>query len=201
MTTLFTYTRDVVTGVPYFAVVADETGAEYVWPRDVEPWFPDLESRLEFIMFEDEPDPTTAEGWLTLATRNLGSQVEVDPAYDDASNPKQAARLAQTYLNATLAEADAQPPAGNPTLSGVSDAFDQVAQDYPGFGDSDETLGDEDGAMENLVLMALGPIDPEGPNGWILRAMDGEPREGDENEYVHFPGTMSPEPESEEASE
>jgi hypothetical protein len=46
-------------------------------------------------------------------------------------------------------------------------------------------------AMENFVMMALGPIDPDGPNGWILRAQDGNPQPGDEDEYVHFTGEQT----------
>jgi hypothetical protein len=181
MTTLFTYARDAETANPLLAAVATDDGAEYVWPKGVEPWF-DFEERKEFLLAPDE-EPATATDWLSVAIRNLGDFIYTDVPYDDASNPDQAKRIAAKYLNTVYQQPD-------PTTNAAPDAFDQVAQDYPGFGDSDETFGDEEGSMENLVLMALGPIDPDGPNGWIQRAMDGAPAPGDENEYVHFPGTI-----------
>jgi hypothetical protein len=192
MATLFTYARDAETDNPYLAVVADDNGASYVWPKGEEPWF-DFETRQPFIQ-GNSPDPEDAEGWLSLASSGLGDFIILDPPFDDATSPAQAQKLAQTYLNATFEE----PAPESPTLSGVPDAYDQIAQDYPGFGDDEAALGNEEGSMENLVLMALGPIDPDGPNGWIQRAMDGNPQEGDEDEYVHFPGTIVPEDDDEE---
>jgi hypothetical protein len=191
MTILFTYARDVTTDRPYFGIVADDTSADYVWPKGADPWF-DAQDRLEYLLLPDEEEPEAAADWLALASRNLGAQIETDPPFDDASNLAQAKRLAQRYLDALYDDEDTVPPAGNSSLSGVPDGFDQVAQDYNGFGDSDETLLFNPNATTNAVLMALGPIDPDGPNGWILRAMDGAPAEGDENEYVHFSNTMSP---------
>jgi hypothetical protein len=85
-------------------------------------------------------------------------------------------------------------------LLDAGDAYEQVAADYPEMGD-EATIFSNPEAVANFVAMTLGPIDPEGPNGWILRAMDGNPREGDENEYVHFPGTMVPSTDDEEVSE
>ncbi|GAB3821883.1 hypothetical protein GCM10028820_31370 [Tessaracoccus terricola] len=42
--------------------------------------------------------------------------------------------------------------------------------------------GDIDDPQQMLTLVAsmLGPIDPNGPNGWILKAMDGEPYDKDD---------------------
>jgi hypothetical protein len=41
--------------------------------------------------------------------------------------------------------------------------------------------------MENYVMLLMGPVEPDGGNDWVFRAVDGEPREGDEDEYVHLP--------------
>lgn len=197
MTTLFTYARDVESDNPYFAIIADDNGASYVWPKGEEPWF-DFETRQPALEYgPDDPDPTDAAGWLEFASRHLGDGIEIDPPFEDASSPAQAKKFAQTYLNATF-----EPPqADDGVLSGAPDAYDQVAQDYPDFGDNEAEMGNAEGSMENLVLMALGPIDPDGPNGWIQRAMDGTPQEGDEDEYVHFPGTIVPEDDEDEETE
>lgn len=197
MTTLFTYVRSDETDAPLYGIVATDTGAEYVFPKGVEPWL-NLDDRLDFILGRDEDEPDDAQGWLDLASRNLGSQAVLDAPYDDASSPAQAKRMMSGYLDKAAAVSTS-----SPLMQDAAVAFEQVAADYPGFGDSDESLIENPEALDNMVLMALGPIDPEGPNGWILRAMDGEPREGDEDEWVHFPGTIEPsdDGETEEASE
>lgn len=194
MTALFTFARDSESLAPYFAVVADDKGADYVWPPDVEPWF-DAETRFEYLLAGGD-EPTDVQGWLNLATTNLGSEVTTDPPFDDASSIAAAKKMASDYLKAAPS---AQVTQTSPVLAQASEAYDQAAADYPELGD-DGTAYSNPEALDNLVLMALGPIDPDGPNGWILRAMDGNPREGDENEYVHFPGMIDSDS-SEEASE
>lgn len=186
MAALVTYVRDIDTDAPLFAVVADKAKAEYVWPKGVEPWFT-LEQRLPFIMFPSEDDPTDPEGWIALATRHTGESNQADVPFE-ANNLAQAKSMAAAYLKAS--SAGEQRAERSPALVNVEESFYQVSSDYPGFGDSDESLVQDTQAVDNLVLMALGPIDPEGPNGWILRAQDGNPRPGDETEFVHFPGTI-----------
>lgn len=160
--------------MPFFAVIADDEGADYLFPDDVKPFLD--EERLQRLA-QAAGTPANAGEWLALATYNVGHDVvfdepvelELDDAVDEAEE--------------TLK--DFVPLTGDEDLlSRASDAFDEVAQDYPGFMENDEGTTPE--AMTNFVLMALGPIDSDGPNGWVLRALDGTPAEGDEDAYVSF---------------
>lgn len=172
---LLTYARDPESGTPLFAVIADDQGAEYLWPDDVEPWFDD--DRVQQLAQGAATPPATASEWLALATYNVGQDIafsepvelELDAAVDDAEE------TLKDFVAHDGSEA---------LLSRTSSAFDEVGQDYPGFMESDETTTPE--AMANFVMMALGPIDPDGPNGWLLRAQDGTPAEGDEDAFVVF---------------
>lgn len=183
---LLAYARDADDKSPVFAIIADDEGADYIWPEGVEPWLP--EDRAEFLA-GDNP-PTDAEGWLELASSNLGIGIIVTEP-EEIDDVGDAVDMAEAELGA----ADEDLGDTTPFQASVAEAFDQVSQDYPGAFEADdegdpESLSAE--AMDNMVLMALGPIDPDGPNGWILRAMDGNPDPEDENEYVHIPGETDP---------
>lgn len=180
---LLTYARDAETGDLLFGIVADEEGADYVFPEDGE-WF-ESERRIEMLV-NVQGEPTTQDGWLTLATTNLGPNVLVDEPtpFDSIEDAVDAAQelVSGIDINEGISPA--------PEMAASSAAFDQVSQDYPGFLEDEENVDPQ--AMDNFVMMMLGPIDPEGPNGWILRAVDGEPREGDDEQFVHIPGTPLP---------
>lgn len=178
--TLLTFARD-ETERALFAVVVDSGKVTYVWPKGAEPWFSD--DRPAELAAALEVQPEDDETWMQVATTHLGPEVTTDVPDDGLSGDAEAIQAARDYL-------DGQPPEGVPSslLDQASDNYDQVASDYPGFMEDEENI--DDAALTNLVLMNLGPIDPEGPNGWVLRAQDGEPREGDENGYLHWPGVV-----------
>lgn len=160
--------------MPLFAVVADDQGADYLWPEGVEPYLD--EERLKLIA-QVTGTPANAAEWLSLATYNVGQDIIFDAAVemelDDAVDA--AEETLEAFVPLTGDEG---------LLERAADAFDEVAQDYPGFMENDEGTTPE--AMMNFVMMTLGPIDPDGPNGWLLRAQDGAPVEGDEDAYVSF---------------
>lgn len=193
---LLTYARDAESGTVLFAIIADDEGADYAWPEEVDPWF-QAEERLASLSKATGQQPSNASEWLDLASYHLGQNVTVDKPVevDDIED-------ALDQVEGVLA--DVEPPSFDPALQMASEAFDQVSGDYSGFSEDVSESGDFDidpQAMDNFVMMMLGPIDPEGPNGWILRAMDGEPREGDEEQFVHIPGTPAPGAELEERAE
>lgn len=177
---------DEKTDVPLLAAVSDDASAEYVWPKDQEPWF-DEDDRLKMLVdrVADGSEPTTAQGWVDLAVMNLGfSRIGEPVEFPSVSKAKVEARKilddsgAQAISTDRLAQLDA-----------VSDAYDEVIRDYPQFDlHGVESLDpDQLDAMQQFVLLMLGPIDPDGPNGWFLRAATGEePRPGDENGYLSF---------------
>lgn len=188
---LLTYVRSEDGVTPIFAVVADDEGADYLFPEDSEAWLD--ESRLQNLIEMRDGAPTDEAGWMEMATANLGRSVIDEPVQvDDIDDAISQAE--QALSEVTLDDADL------PRTMAASDAFDQVSQDYPGFMESDDETSPE--AIENFVMLQLGPIDPDGENGWLLRAQDGNPAPGDENAYVHFPGQPpddTPDDESTEA--
>lgn len=170
--TLLTFARN-PDETAFVGVVVDSGKVDYLWPSGSEPRFSSKD--------RPAPDAPSDEELLTLVTADLGT---VDRPMDDFPSRDEAAGFAQEYL-------DTQPVAPHPLTANADDAFGQIAQDYSGFDD----LLTEDGegedldpsAMDNYVMLLMGPIDPEGENGWVFRAVDGEPREGDEDEYLHLP--------------
>ena len=189
MPTLLTYVRD-ETGQIFVSVIADDQGVDYLFPENVEPWLD--EQRVKDLAERLGVQPDNAKDWMDLATSNLGDNALADAPLD-MPNVEEAVTQADQEMGEY-----SYPDDNTGLLQSASDSFDQVAQDYPDFLDDGETAPPE--AMDNFVLMALGPIDPDGPNGWILRAQDGNPEPGDENEYIHWPGEQV-EPVEQEAAE
>jgi len=179
--TLMTYVRDADERA-LFAVVVDGDDVTYVWPKAVAPWFD--ETRTERLAETLETPPEDEAGWLDLATSRLGSGVVIDHAYDDFNSSAKAVKTAQKVLDEPYKDPETVVVPNSGRAVAASDAFDQISQDYPGFAEDEDSFTPE--AMLNYVQLVLGPIDPEGPNGWLIRAADGEPREGDEDEYVHW---------------
>jgi hypothetical protein len=173
--TLLTFVRD-PDEYAFVGVVVDSQRATYLWPAETNPRFnPD-----------DRPAPTGSsdEEVIAQATTGLGT---ADVPFDDFTSAEEATTFGQEYL-------DAQDEPVHPLLFNAADTFDQISEDYPSLSDTDleGAEADEDpAALDNYVMMLMGPIDPEGENGWVFRAVDGEPREGDEEQYLHLP-TLPP---------
>jgi hypothetical protein len=180
--TLLTYVRD-ETGQVFVSVIADDQGVDYLFPDNVEPWLD--EQRVKDLAEAVGAHPANAKDWTDLATANLGDNALADAPLE-MPNVEEAVNQADQEMGEY-----SYPDTNAGLLQSASDSFDQVSQDYPDFLDDGETFTPE--AMNNFVTMMLGPIDPDGPNGWILRAQDGNPEPGDENEYVHFPGEVDEE--------
>jgi hypothetical protein len=76
-------------------------------------------------------------------------------------------------------------------LAIASDDMDQVFHDYP---ELYEQLASDDpdqeitaSGMIELVFAALGSVDPNGPNAWLLDYMDGQTAEGVVGDLVFDP--------------
>jgi hypothetical protein len=158
-----------------FAIVADDTHAQYIWRDPEEAWFDD-DRVLDFL--GEQPAPTDATGWADVASLHLGNVV-----FGDEEVPGEDAL---TYAQTELLERP-QPGLSPYPSSRAANAYDQVSRDYPRLGEDDVEGGDADPrATLQWALMTLGPIDPNGPNAWILRAADGNPQPGDEAEFIHW---------------
>jgi hypothetical protein len=173
--TLLGFVRRSDDDVPLFGVIADDSGARYVFPPGVEPKLD--EERVQAVAEAMGAEPQSERDWYDIASSNLGLGLLVDDPMDDIEDP-------DDFANEYLHELYSEPVVPSPLMQNAASAFEQISRDYPDFADDPQSVPEE--AMTNYVLNALGPIDPEGPNGWILRAVDGNPRDGDENEYVHF---------------
>lgn len=184
MTALSRVVQDTETGQPVVGIIADDASARYVWPDDAHRLWADDARRLNMLTEYMVTQPSTAEEWLNVAAANIGGTRSVGQE-EHASLDAAEKALTRLFAETVAEQPDLLPPvsASEVKLARAADSFDEVASDYQGFA---ETSTIDPDAMNNFVMMALGPIDPEGPNGWILRAIDGNPRPGDENEYIHF---------------
>lgn len=183
MTALLAYGIDVNSGTTQFAIVADEAQARYVWPALGEPIFDD--ARIQEIASLQGVMPDTPQGWMDVASYNLGLTTQItDPhTVEDLSSAIAETRITLNAARAQLGPGSTVDPG---VLSRARESFDQISMDYPGFGE-DET-DDDPQAMTNFVMHMLGGIDPEGPNAWILEqggdGADDTPPGG----FVHLPG-------------
>lgn len=191
MPALLAYVRNPDTRDLLYAIVADDNDAQYVWRNDEDAMFDDERLNVIIDARNGGEDPDTAEDWLRLASYNLGL-VSVD---EPITLPSLAA--ARSQARKALSETTAVDDLGENqvVLRNAATAASTVSQDYP---DLFEGLEDDDidtQGMTNYVMMALGAIDPNGPNGWILRAVDGVSAPGDDLGMVTFRPPISDTPE------
>lgn len=184
--TLLTFVRDDETGEPLLALIADD-GEGHLVPNPRYPNAPNDEHVTDRVRRLSSP-PNTARGWMTLLTRFATFDNLVDPVADVPSL-KDAQRIAKETFD-EVADAD-----NDQYLSGVDDpnantsrAWDALVRDSPAtadaLGSDDPDAEIDDQAMLNYVMMSMGPIDPEGPNGWLLAVADGG--SAPEGAYLHF---------------
>lgn len=164
---------------PTFAIVYDDEGFEYVWAKDVEPEFDD-QDRLELLYPSGVPEDMDADKYISAATYNLG-HVNLSEEQDFESRSKAVKHVKEVLKEATREREKSE----NEDLSGAT-GLRRASDAWIDSGEDPDVALDEE---ETLLFMydALSPIDPEGPNGWLLRIVKGEdPRPGDENGFVVF---------------
>jgi hypothetical protein len=177
---LISYLVDPDSGAVYAGVVADDSSVRYVWAPDIEPFWPDDAEQIARRLASVKTKPSTAAEWMDLATYGLG-YTEVTKAIRARSTDK-AVEVVDDFFDSLAGSKHVEPsPMQAPLSVEAARAFDETMESYPGFGEDDELDAD---AMTSFVLSLLGPMDPDGPNGWILREIDGKPLPGDENMYV-----------------
>lgn len=173
---------------PYLGVIADDSGAELVYSS----------GDTEVV---DSPPPgvepfSGEQAWLDAI-------IGVYPG-ESFSQPVQVANRNKARAQVIKTLVEHVPDESSWTSTAAGRALDTTSQSYPvvvPYSEQDEE--DEDPqAMTHLVLDMLGPIDPEGQYGWILREMDGEAREEDAESFLSFgaPPSDSEEEEEEENS-
>ena len=162
-----------------FSIMATDKGFSYIFRDDKNPMF-NSTKRVELLMSKIDKDPKTlkVDDYLAIATIGLSNFFFSEPM--DESSEKTA--LSSEKLAMQRVSEAGQGREVGAGLAIASDDMDQVFQDYP---ELYEQLASEDPEQEitasgmiELVFAALGSVDPNGPNAWLLDYMDGQTAEG-----------------------
>jgi hypothetical protein len=162
-----------------FSVVATDKGYTYVFSDDKRPMF-NTEKRQAMIMERIGADPKKlkVDDYLGISTLGL-SNFYFSNAFDEP-NAKIAVKTEKIAL--TRAAIAANGKAKGAAMAVAADDTDQVFYDFPELHDQ---LSSEDpdqeitaSGMIELVFAALGGVDPNGPNAWLLDYMDGQTADG-----------------------
>lgn len=184
MAALLSYGVNADTHVALFAIAADDGAARYVWPSLTTPGFGD--DRIQQLAL-DLGTPEDAAGWLSLAATNVGQFIKVTAPHEVESLADGVAEARQVLNQSAAGRGDTPAQHDPEALQRIQQSFDQISQDYPGFGEG----GDDDPqAMTNFVLHMLGGVDPGDPNAWILEAAE-NPNDNPDipaPDFVRMPG-------------
>ena len=162
-----------------FSIMATDKGFSYIFKDDKNPMF-DSAKRVGLLMSKVDKDPKTLkiDDYLAIATLGLSNFFFSSPI--EESSEKTAVSSEKLALQRVYeSEQGREIGAG---LAIASDDIDQVFQDFP---ELYEQLASEDPEQEitasgmiELVFAALGSVDPNGPNAWLLDYMDGQTADG-----------------------
>jgi len=162
-----------------FSIMATDKGFSYIFKDDKNPMF-DSAKRVELLMSKITKDPKTLkiDDYIAIATIGLSNFFFSAPM--DESSEKTAVTSEKLAMQRVY-ESEQGHDVGV-GLAIAADDMDQVFQDYP---ELYEQLASEDPEQEitasgmiELIFAALGSVDPNGPNAWLLDYMDGQTAEG-----------------------
>jgi hypothetical protein len=162
-----------------FSIMATDKGFSYIFKDDKNPMF-DSAKRVELLMSKITKDPKTLkiDDYIAIATIGLSNFFFSAPM--DESSEKTAVTSEKLAMQRVY-ESEQGHDVGV-GLAIAADDMDQVFQDYP---ELYEQLASEDpdqeitaSGMIELIFAALGSVDPNGPNAWLLDYMDGQTAEG-----------------------
>jgi hypothetical protein len=162
-----------------FSIMATDKGFSYIFRDDKNPVF-NSAKRVELLMSKIDKDPKTlkVDDYLAIATIGLSNFFFSEPEIESS---EKTAITSEKLAMQRVYEANQGRSVGI-GLAIAADDMDQVFQDYP---ELYEQLASEDpdqeitaSGMIELVFAALGSVDPNGPNAWLLDYMDGQEAEG-----------------------
>ena len=162
-----------------FSIMATDKGFSYIFKDEKNPMF-DSAKRVELLMGKIGKDPKTLkiDDYLAIATIGLSNFFFSAPM--DESSEKTAVTSEKLAMQRVYEASQGRDVGVG--LAVASDDMDQVFQDYP---ELYEQLASEDPEQEitasgmiELVFAALGSVDPNGPNAWLLDYMDGQVADG-----------------------
>jgi hypothetical protein len=166
---------DLSTDSHIFSIVADDKGFKYVFSKSNVLF--DSKKRVQMLMEKDSDSSTgfKADDFLTIATAGLTFFRFADVREEE--NEKIAIAEETLSIDKALDRSAADSNISD-ILVRTNDDIDQVLTDYPDL--YDQLSSDDpdqkitaDGMLE-LVLAAVGDIDPQGPNAWLLDVLDGK---------------------------
>jgi len=162
-----------------FSVMADDSGFSYVFLDDKKPMF-DSSRRVEEILSRVTSDKSslTVDDYLRIATFGLGYFMFSKSI--EESSKKIAIKSEKLAMERSMQESNGA--AMSAVVASRYDDMYQVLIDYPDLADQ-LSNGDPDAevdapGMTELIFAALGSVDPNGPNGWLVDYIDGKESEG-----------------------
>jgi hypothetical protein len=184
---------DMVTNEHTFSIVAGDKGFNYVFADPKTAMF-DSKKRAKMLMDRagGEKNKLTVEDYLALSTSGLGQFYFSSPI--EELSEKIAMKSEKLHLEREMEQRNGLDR--NRSLAVASDDIDQVFQDYPELyaqlesEDPDQEITAS--GMTELVFAALGGVDPNGPNAWLLDYMDGQEAEGFVGDLVFDDVTAMP---------
>jgi hypothetical protein len=163
--------------VHVFSIVASDKGFKYVFDADRKIFDPKKREKMLMEKIKNTKSKYGVDDYLSAATVGLTMSYRFGAAREESSE-KIAVKEEQLSVMKSLNELDKSPV--NQDLISKQEDLNQVLNDYPDLYDQLEGTEDQpnmkvtaDGMFE-LVMAALGGIDPEGPNAWILDMQDGK---------------------------
>ena len=159
------------------ALLVTSHGAEYLWPDAESAWFGP--ERLEaFTRMADPRLLNNPTAWFRVATIGISVEFLANAAAMLHSSRAAAAEHARQLFAANEeASLNLEREAAD-TWSRPAEAEGSVeSRRREAMDDFAAAGGDPDDPQQvmSLVVDMLGPIDPDGPNGWLLKAAAGEP--------------------------
>lgn len=163
--------RSIDTGDHQFSVVVNDKGITYVFPTGKEMF--DSKKRVDRLVKmygpKDKDVKLDLDKYLSLAFIGL-TFFEYDKPID-VDNENIAVSYEKKLLNAQLKKLK-KPESYNSTLVARSEDVYQVLEDYPDlylqFLSTNPDQKITEPGMTELFFAAMGPIDPNGPNAWML---------------------------------
>lgn len=157
------------------SIVADEKGFSYVFPKGYEMFDSRKRAKRLIEKFVKDKKNTSVDDMLSIAKIGLGRFVYDDPREERSLvlSTKEEQVALDKELNKVKEDSNSSPLLVNSeedmfqVLSDYPELYEQLASDDP------EQKITADG-MNELVFAALGEVDPNGPNGWLVDALDGK---------------------------
>lgn len=163
--------------VHMFSIVADDKKFSYVFEGPAQQVFDPVKREKMIMGMVKEGEKLNADKLIQFASSGLSTFLFSKPTTDTSMKTA----IAAEKVALKRAREESYVDDSVTTDVGVYDDIDQVFADYPDLYDQlasedpDQEIT-EDG-MTELVFAALGPIDPNGPYGYILKYLDDENKE------------------------